>query len=316
MRAFLVGSYGAGNLGDEALKEYFLNTYKEVDWAVASAYPKEGEYIHLPVGIRSLFKPWWRTVVVLRKVDVVVFGGGSLFTDTESVMACIVWWWYTVMLRMFRNPIHFAFQGVGPFQTKLGGYLAHRSFRHAASISVRDSLSLARVQQWKLNTEVVLTFDPIFKLIEGKKYDVSTKNVLVIIPRMNSGEAFIKKAKELVEKSEWEEIRIISLQPEHSGEQRVCLALQEQARSALVPVYTIEDLVNALKDAKLVLAERYHGALAALALGKECEIICQRAGDKLSAFSDLIKANKSTEELLAAVDRGEDSLRKTLSVVK
>ena len=92
MRYLLVGNYGVGNAGDEILKDYFLERFPGIEWIVCSACPVSGEVWRLPAGVRSFLSfKWLYTLWVLRKSDGMVFGGGSLFTDVESVRACFVW---------------------------------------------------------------------------------------------------------------------------------------------------------------------------------------------------------------------------------
>ena len=83
MKCLLVGNFGVGNLGDEALKDYFLQEFSTVDWTVVSADPQgEKEVARLPGGVRSLLKlQWFKTLFAYRSCDAIVFGGGSLFTD-------------------------------------------------------------------------------------------------------------------------------------------------------------------------------------------------------------------------------------------
>ena len=102
MRCLLISNYGTGNHGDVALKEYFLTRFPEVEWIVLSANAQSPRDVpRLPFGLRSLFTtPWWRTLAALRSSDAVIFGGGSLFTDVESVRACLLWWWHACVARM------------------------------------------------------------------------------------------------------------------------------------------------------------------------------------------------------------------------
>ncbi|MBU2213181.1 polysaccharide pyruvyl transferase family protein, partial [Patescibacteria group bacterium] len=286
MRAVLIGNYGVGNLGDEALKEYFLKRFPDVKWSVLSANPQEGEFHRLPAGLRSLMRPWWRTLRVLRKSEGVVFGGGSLFTDTESVYACLLWWWHAFVARLFGKQLHLAFQGIGPFRTRLGEACARWVVKRAASISVRDTHSFNRIAGWEKNTKVVQTGDPVIVLIQAENTGGSSKNVLIIIPRHNSNERFIKRAQDLSQEYQWDEIHTLSLQPEDSGEQNVCQRMSEvcSGEGQVRCVYTLEGLSREVMEGSFILTQRYHGALAAIVLGKEYEVLEQKEGDKLSSL--------------------------------
>ena len=90
MKQFLlVGNFGVGNVGDEAIRTYILQAFPEVHWTVLSGdRMQSGDVPRLPYGIRSfLSTAWWKTLRAYRSSDGIVFGGGSLFTDVESKKA-------------------------------------------------------------------------------------------------------------------------------------------------------------------------------------------------------------------------------------
>ena len=307
MRYVLLGNYGVGNLGDEALKEYFLRRFPDVRWRVLSAHPRVHELPRLPAGVRSFFTPWWKTLRAIRRSDGVVFGGGSLFTDAESSYACFLWWWHAFLSRLLGRKIALAFQGIGPFRTKRGEWFARSACRMASHISVRDSLSRERLEHWKLNTEVIQTFDPVFSLIYNGKKHLSSKNVFIIVPRKNSSATFRDRARELLDSGEWDEVRILSMQPDDPEECALCAQLTAYAAHVrVVPVRLLSELAAHIAAASFVLTQRYHGALAALALGKEFEVLAQEEGDKLSQIPVLQWDGSRCLQLIA---QGEAALR-------
>ena len=316
MRFLLVGNYGVGNLGDEALKEYFLKRFPEVEWQVLSADPKANELPRLPGGIRSLLRfDWLKTLKALKQSDGLVFGGGSLFTDQESVMACVLWGIHAFASMIMRKPYFLAFQGIGPFRTGMGKWIGHRVCAKAAFLSVRDEMSAERVAFWKMNKNSVQTFDPVFDLIEAKNTDMRIKNIFILIPRANSGDAFIQKAKELAHQKSFDAIHILLLQPGDQKEALFAAKLRSHLMGdvASLEVHTLEDLVTALSDASLVLTERYHGALAALAMAKETMIVTQGNDDKLSSLVRFFPPDAETlKRLRERVLSGEVALRNAL----
>jgi len=313
MRLLLIGNYGVGNLGDEALKEYFLTTFPDVEWTVVSARPAPGEYPRLPMGMRSFLLPWWRTLRAYRMCDAVIFGGGSLFTDTESLFACILWYWHVCVGRLCGKPVYFAFQGIGPFRSRIGEWLARRAARMASFFSVRDASSRKRLDSWNLNTKVVLSFDPIFTLFDKHKYNDCSKKVFVIIPRFNASATFRNLAAERARSGGFDAVRILSLQPESADEQRTCVQLARATGGMVVPIRSLDDLGSEVCAATFVLAQRYHGALAALALGRDFAVVPQREGDKLSMLRELQGYEEQCKRL---VENGEDALRDALQHVE
>ena len=316
MKYLLVGNYGVENLGDEALKDYFLKSFPEVNWAVVSARPQPGEYLRFPAGLRSLLSPWWKTFGALIKSDGMVLGGGSLFTDAESIYACFLWWWQIFFARLFRKKVILAFQGIGPFRTSLGAFFARSVVRSATSISVRDEESFERVKTWfspadrsakreGSNKNVVQTFDPVFSVVQSDKTEVEDCNNLVIIPRNNSSISFIEKANKLIDSGKWNEVVILSLKPDDPEEQKVCESLEEK----VIPIRTLCDLETEVQKASKVLSQRYHGALVALALGKEFEVVEQQKGDKLYVLESLKGNHVRCSELIR---NGEEELRRAM----
>lgn len=310
MHCLLVGNYGVGNLGDEALCAYFLQAFPEVRWTVLSAHPRAGELPRLPGGVRSLLRPGWlRTVGALMRCDALVFGGGSLFTDVESSYACVLWGMHVLAARLLGKPVLLAFQGIGPFRTRFGEGIARRCAAVAVHISVRDSLSADRVHSWGLSSKCIQTSDPVFSLLEKKKISRNPKNVFIIIPRHNSQESFGIRAAELVLEQNTPVVHCVTMQPDSQEEQSVLKNISAHVAgcAATRNATTLDSLMESLHDASFVLTQRYHGALAALAMRIPMEIVPQGKGDKLST---LIGADP--EALSRAVRTGEDALRSAL----
>lgn len=308
MRALLIGNYGIGNFGDEALKEYFLRAFPEVEWQVVSAHPAEGELPRLPSGIRSFFSlKWLKTLRALRKTDAIVFGGGSLFTDVESTRACRVWSVHARFAFFFRKPVYFAFQGIGPFRHSRSERVTRDVLRRAAFISVRDAASFARMQSWNLHKEIIQSFDPVYTLMNHQILDRS-QNVLVLIPRQNTDETFLLRVREEMARDPHRPVRILSLEPDNVLEKAVCNACRSAFPAIQIKdIRTIDDLTDGLHGASFVLTQRYHGAIAALAAGIPFETIAQGAGDKLSEIAKLQHTDRKA--LLSRIQAGEQALR-------
>lgn len=318
MAYLLVGNYGVGNLGDEALREYFLRRFSEVEWHVVSAHPRQGELPRFPGGVRSLLSfRWLRTFRALRESRGIVLGGGSLFTDAESVRACVLWWMHVFFARILRKRIILAFQGIGPFETEVGEWFARSAIRSAHFVSVRDPQSYERARGWRGCVEPVETFDPVLLLVEEQKIALNAQGVLVIVPRGNSDEALQKRLNQLLQSGRFEEMRILSLNPDAPGEQQYCKFLQGLARipSTVVPVRSLRCLASEMARGSFVLTQRYHGAVVALALGLEIEAIPQVGGDKLDVVRELTQGSPThgrKERLRQLVERGESALREIL----
>ncbi len=313
MKFLLVGNYGVGNLGDELLREYFLKTFSEIDWVIVTAGHSQFSILNsqfhnvprFPFGLRSLLTtPWWKTLSALRQSDGMVFGGGTLFTDIESPKAPMLWWWHAFFAWMFRKKIILAFQGIGPFRTKIGTWCSRWVVARAELVIVRDAESFRRIASWK-KKQCVLSFDPVLSLFVGEKQNVTGK-IFVVIPRANATQEFMERATVMwhQRKGEWSGVRIVSLEPDNAHEVRICDTLARSMQASVVAVRTFEALRDALQDAAYVLTQRYHGAIAAMGLGALFEVMPQYVGDKLEAVQRMDRS-----EALQSIKIGERALR-------
>jgi polysaccharide pyruvyl transferase WcaK-like protein len=308
MRAVLVGNYGVGNFGDEALKDYFLGAFPEIEWTVLSARPGVGEYPRLPIGFRSFFStPWWQTLRVIKRSDAVVFGGGTLFTDIESVKACWLWGVHALVARCFGVPVYLAFQGVGPFRTRIGKGIARYVVRSARYVSVRDATSLERVRAWK--PDAVATFDPVFLLFLERKKERRPDGGALLVPRHNSGEAFLRTCDAVPPDAP---VTVALFQPKDGGEAWVSELLKMRfPRSIVRIIEDVDILMDVLSHAESCVCERFHGALAAAAANVPTVLVSRVPGDKLDQARSLF-APGAIDVAKASAEAGESSLRTAL----
>lgn len=303
MRCVLVGNYGVQNLGDEALRAYFLQAFPEVEWQVVTA---DGPLPRLPCGLRSFFRPWWRTLRAIARADAVVFGGGSLFTDAESWRAPVLWWLYAIAARCTGTPIVMAFQGIGPLRTRIAKYCTTSVVCSAAFISVRDSGSYTRTQEMLRKTDVknkivIQSFDPAIAVFKGTLHNSSKK--LIIVPRANTSTEFLQEVHAQVAKG-WEDIAVVLLEPEADtlAAQRTKEVAGDTCR--IVRAFAFDTLVSEVSGAAFVITQRFHGAIAALANGVPFRAVPQALGDKLDVANHF-DAN-ACQQLL---NDGESALR-------
>lgn len=311
----LVGNYGAGNIGDEALKEYFLRTFPDISWTVISAHPVESHEVpRLPMGLKSFFRPWWRTIVVFWRADAVVFGGGSLFTDTESIFACVLWGIHAFVALFFRKPTLFAFQGVGPFRSSFAEIISRIIFVKATFISVRDAKSLERVSGWAPVGSPLLTFDPAFAYFKTFIGSLDPPASLALIPRSNSGDSFFRTVtQELLHFPG--DVKILLMQPDPTEKNIAKKLLEMCPRASLVEIVSVSHLLEEIFSSSAVVSQRYHGALAALALGRRTVICPQRDNDKLDELRKAVEMPGEIEKFQDLIKVGESAFKDALTVI-
>ncbi len=311
MTLILVGNYGDGNIGDEALREYFLTHYSSYTWNVVSASPQgEAELHRLPGGVRSFFSGWPRTLYEIFRSDGLVFGGGTLFTDSESIHACVLWFSYALIAFCTGTPFSLAFQGIGPFRTRIARWMTQWVVSRAAFISVRDEASYERVLHMGRH-DAVLTFDPAFVLPYSLKRTEKSPHSLAIIPRANPTESFMRECEACIRRHAPTSLLLLSLQPtaEAAVLQRLrALFLSLGVKPEVHSIHSWQQLCDLLAPIPFVITQRYHGAIFSLALDIPFLAIPIADGDKLSQLSSL-----NREECRERCLRGEHALKAALA---
>ncbi len=169
----IIGSYGASNLGDEALLEALLtHTKVKIKKFVLSGnikdtlkrHPKaDAVALHFPFGLRSFFSfGWFKSFVLLRKADLVLLGGGGLFADHETPKAVALWSWQVLWVKLLRKRLVILGNSIGPLKTYFGRKTTAWALRQAEEIYVRDQNSLQWVQNLAPKTPMHLSSDLAF----------------------------------------------------------------------------------------------------------------------------------------------------------
>jgi polysaccharide pyruvyl transferase CsaB len=177
-RVILVGSFGAGNIGDELILEGFLKQLArkspKIQITVLGGNPRLIQRWHgvdalplLPCGVRSFFGGnWWRSFRAIREADSVVFPGGGLFTDSESISAIILWGIHILVARYYWKPVFLLGQSIGPFHTEFGKSFTKFCLEKTQWIGVRDTASEKELRKLHLpGSKIKVGFDSAFWLV-------------------------------------------------------------------------------------------------------------------------------------------------------
>lgn len=309
-RCLLVGNYGVGNIGDEALREFFLQEFPAVRWTVCTATGRgNGEVPRLPCGLRSLVRPWWRTLVALFRSDYLVFGGGTLLTDVESVRACYLWGLHALVAHLLGTPYILAFQGIGPCQSRSARRITSWVVVHARHVSVRDDISAERVRALGRH-DVVIASDPAFRRFTQVATPPSSGMVLGVIPRLPLPKGWDALLRQTIDGASWSAIRIILMHPSDAE----CAVASDIARAFpqcvcdILPMTSVQGFLDVTSACSRIVSARYHGGIAAIALGIPFLAVPQAPGDKLSTLASIRRA-----DALRAVSRGMHALETWLA---
>lgn len=106
------------------------------------------KYPFVATGIKSKLKGRGEGAMkAIVAADLIIFGGGGLFTDDESILAPLIWANQAMTCNKLGKPYIIYSQSVGPLHSFISKYLTAKAFRGARAIQCRDGESLAVLKQ-------------------------------------------------------------------------------------------------------------------------------------------------------------------------
>ena len=185
MKIALFGSYGEGNLGDEAICSAVIadikNIYPDAEILLFShdvedSMRRHGKNNNLKVrpmiatGFRSLIKQmkssmFKESLNELKECNLVIIGGGGLFYDSEvsvGVNPILIWLIRVLIFRYLKLKIVLYGLGVGPIKSFISKKLLKILGNMVHSITVRDKYSEDILKSCKIYTPIVISADPVW----------------------------------------------------------------------------------------------------------------------------------------------------------
>jgi polysaccharide pyruvyl transferase CsaB len=180
----LAGWYGLDNIGDEALLRQFLHEIPPSDRLHLTVLAHNRNRIHaqyggenvtalqhvrltdLP-GLKYLLRGHARPLFdALRQADALVVGGGSLIHDNSGLRSLLPVIDDIFLAKRFGRQVWLYAVGIGPLRGPLARRLAARALRRCDVITVRDSDSVALLEELGVKRQrVFLVQDPIFRFV-------------------------------------------------------------------------------------------------------------------------------------------------------
>ncbi len=157
MRILVSGYYGFGNVGDEAVLEAMVRGFQR--------YLPGSEMVVLSGASRLT-----GALRELRKADVLVSGGGSLFQDATSTRSFLYYIGIVWLAKLLGKKVMIFAQGFGPLRKKWSRWLARVILDRVDLITLRDEDSLAELKEIGVKRPpVMVTGDPTAMLeVEDK----------------------------------------------------------------------------------------------------------------------------------------------------
>ena len=179
MKIFLIGWFGAGNIGDEAIlisELLFLrDQISNVEFHILSFDPERTRQLTanipevskiLRVGSkRDVFKSDFLGIFkAFREVDAIIIGGGGIFQDIYNHYPIPFFTAMALLARLNRKRLILYCVGIGPIRSFVGKKLCKFAANSADIICVRDEGSKDLLKTLGVSRPVHLSADPVFLL--------------------------------------------------------------------------------------------------------------------------------------------------------
>jgi polysaccharide pyruvyl transferase WcaK-like protein len=275
-KILLIGSYNAGNIGDDALMTGALNGLRKFlpEYEVKILAPNgPTDYYLLPTGLRSFLKlKWIFTLFSLRKFKYLVFGGGGIL-NPEEYKSLIVWGVQIVVAKFFGLKVILLANSFSSLDSALLKYLLTK----VDFITCRDSHSFKLLNQAELGFPIKRGADLSFLVNDGNKIDEfefdSDDFIVLNLRKYKNVDFELQKdlflnLVDLVTKNTNFSIYLL---PFDSSDllfmRQLSNLVKENGRVFLLP-YEPDVILSAFKKSKLVVTQRLHPALFAVKMNK------------------------------------------------
>ncbi|MCD5382586.1 polysaccharide pyruvyl transferase family protein [Candidatus Gracilibacteria bacterium] len=294
-RIFLIGSYGAGNIGDEAILQVISEKFLEKNIEIIPAIP------HLPYRFFSIpfrLKTLWN----LRKSDLVLLGGGGLFTDSDSQKAIKIWGKTIFWAELFGKKIFLFVNSIGPFYEKKSFEITKKYFEKIDFFSVRDEISFGELKKMgfakKGEEEKIIFSDPVFsfkipeKILE-KKYlsefpEKKHKIFAVSLRNLNNGNFNFLEFEKFLTEQEKKGDQILFVAMEDGDSVLFEKKFLKKGRIIFRPK-NFSELLETLSEVDFCIGMRLHFLIASAILGKK--ILAISYSQKVRGIMEKIEIN-------------------------
>jgi polysaccharide pyruvyl transferase CsaB len=165
--ATILGYYGYGNSGDDALLSAIISDMKKImPTFTPVVLSNDAEKTKNAYGVDSVYRfsaP--KVIKALKKSKLLIVGGGSLIQDITSTKSLIYYLWCIKQAKRLGLKVMLYANGIGPVTKKANIKKAGRILNLADIITLRDEESAITLKEMGvIHPEIFITADPAFSL--------------------------------------------------------------------------------------------------------------------------------------------------------
>ena len=297
MRLAMLGYFGFGNAGDEAILAAELAALRAAldttppsstppEFVAISGDPARTEAAHR---ISAVSRTDFRAVVrTLRSCDALVAGGGSLLQDVTSARPVAFYAGTMLVARALRKPVFVYAQGLGPLRRRANRMLTGLALRSSRYVSLRDEGSTALAARMRVRG-VDLVADPVLgidlSLVRDRPVPATPRLAVALRPWADSATWLPVVRDALLELAADVEVVLV---PFHAG-QDVDLARDlavDLGAEVVDPAKGHRAVLNAVVGASAVLGMRLHALITAAAADRP--FVALSYDPKVTAFAEQV----------------------------
>lgn len=286
-RLLIIGNFGAGNLGDDAILGGIVTDLKKVGYEgeimvthgpIASSldiYNGLTRVPFVPTGLRSRLsrKKSHEAQKAFQAADMVIFGGGGLFVDAESWKAPYIWFRQARACQKWGIPYLVYGQSLGPLRHPWSRHWARKAMQGAKAIHVRDGASMELLQEWGLLHAVQGTDAALSYLATVPKAKKIGNHLVISLREWGSlkekdWERLLLPIQDFAQSQELHPL-LLSMDP---GNPQEALKLKKIGFKLLVPSSAAQ-AYEMLSEARLVVSMRLHSSLFAVVAGSSLLVL-------------------------------------------
>ena len=321
----LCGYYGEDNLGDDALLQVLLQQLPSGFRPLITAHDRDAVKRLAPeaavVNRRSL-----RAVLAsVGQVNAVVLGGGSLLQDSTSFRSLVYYLILIVVSRLRGRPVILWGQGLGPLRRRFSRFLVRLVLPLCTAASWRDQRSWHLAQRLAPALPMQTAPDPVWQM-PRRTWSGGGGIVLSWRPTPLLDKQGWRGLLDVLEQLAVEQDLQIRWLAFHQHQDATLLAdLHSQGlvsdqllqRSSTVVPRGVEAVVDAVRDARLVLPMRLHALIlarlvccpmAALSYDPKVEAAAEASGVVWSSLQNPSNPQALLSQWRSALDRPADPL--------
>ncbi|SDY46944.1 polysaccharide pyruvyl transferase CsaB [Tindallia californiensis] len=165
-RIFMFGYYGFNNIGDEAILEAIVESFRaEIPRVQLAALSYKASETEKRYQIEAVSRnQFWQVVKKIGHSDVVMSGGGSILQDITSSRSLLYYLGIILLAKMAGKKVVFYGNGFGPINRPFNKWLAKMIINKVDLITLRDNESKKVMESLGISRAITVTADAAFNL--------------------------------------------------------------------------------------------------------------------------------------------------------